>query len=215
MTEQTRSNGHGALSTIEGYLLDVTLTLDRLPVEGIARVVEVLAEARGTGRRVYIFGNGGSAATASHFACDLAKGAAGEHRPGLRTQCLNDSMPLTTAWANDTDYENVFSARLVHLAEPGDVVIAISGSGNSPNVLNGVKAARVCGATTIGLCGFDGGRLSSLVDIPIVVHNQVMEQVEDVHLLLGHVITTCLRQGTPGARADREPVGIHAGVPAG
>ena len=165
-----------------------------LPVDSIVRVVETLNEAREKGRRVFVFGNGGSASTASHFACDLAKGAASQDRPGLRTQCLNDSTPLTTAWANDTDYEAIFSAQLMGLVDPGDVAIGISGSGNSPNVLNGVKAARMRGATTIGLSGFDGGELQSLVDIAVVVRNHIKEQVEDIHLLLGHVLTTCLRE---------------------
>jgi len=190
----------------------MALTLDKLPVDRIIRVVEVLNEPRDKGKRVFTFGNGGSAATASHIACDFSKGAASQDRPGLRAYSLNDSIPLTTAWANDTDYETIFSAQLAGLADPGDVVIAISGSGNSPNVLNGVRAARIRGATTIGFSGFDGGRLESLVDIAIVVNNHVMEQVEDVHLLLGHVITTCLRQAGPQQDTVMEAVRVHSGA---
>ena len=212
MTDQDRHTERGAVSAIRAYLFDMALTLDKLPVDRIIRVVEVLNEARDKGRRVFIFGNGGSAATASHIACDLAKGAAGNDRPGLRAFSLNDSIALTTAWANDTDYENIFSAQLVGLADPGDVVIAISGSGNSLNVLNGVRAARIRGATTIGFSGFDGGRLESLVDIAIVVNNHVMEQVEDVHLLLGHVITTCLRQAESKQTEVMEAVRVHSGA---
>lgn len=214
MADQDRNHERGTVNTIRTYLFDVALTLDKLPTDGIARVVEVLNEARDKGRRLFVFGNGGSASTASHFACDLAKGAASTDRPGLRAHALTDSSPLTTAWANDTDYENVFSAQLVGLVDPGDVAIAISGSGNSANVINGVKAAKICGATTIGFCGFDGGRLESLVDIAIVVGNHVMEQVEDVHLLLGHVITTCLREPAhrPGAMTE-EPRVQSAALP--
>jgi len=186
------SPGHEA--TARAYISGVLPALAHLPLERIAAAVEILEAARLRGSRIFTFGNGGSATTASHLACDLAKGSAEGTRPRLRAFCLNDSVALTTAWANDTDYENVFSARLVELVDPGDVAIAISGSGRSPNVLNGVQAARLRGATTIGLSGFGGGPLSSLVDLAIVTGCTVMEQVEDIHLLIGHVITTCLRQ---------------------
>jgi len=212
MTDHDRHTERRTVSAIRAYLFDAALTLDKLPVDRIIRVVDVLNEARDKGKRVFTFGNGGSASTASHIACDLAKGAAGNDRPGLRAFSLNDSIPLTTAWANDTDYETIFSARLAGLVDPGDVVIAISGSGNSPNVLNGIEAARIRGATTIGFSGFDGGRLPSLVDIAIVVNNHVMEQVEDVHLLLGHVITTCLRQAGPQQKTSREAVRARSGT---
>jgi D-sedoheptulose 7-phosphate isomerase len=212
MTDKERRTERGTVSGIRAYLFDIALTLDKLPVDRIIRVVEVLNEARDRGRRVFIFGNGGSAATASHIACDFSKGAASQGRLGLRAYSLNDNMPLTTAWANDADYETIFSAQLAGLVDAGDVVIAISGSGNSPNVLNGVRAARIHGATTIGFCGFDGGRLESLVDMAIVVNNHVMEQVEDIHLLIGHVITTCLRQA--GTQQDKaiEAVRVKSGV---
>ncbi len=210
MADQERHTERGTVSAIRAYLFDMTLTLDKLPVDRITRVVEVLNEAREKGKRVFTFGNGGSAATASHIACDFSKGAASQDRTGLRAYSLNDSIPLTTAWANDTDYENIFSAQLVGLVDPGDVVIAISGSGNSPNVLNGVRAARIRGATTIGFTGFDGGRLESLVDIAIVVNNHVMEQVEDAHLLLGHIITTCLRQAGPQQAEVMEAVRVRS-----
>ena len=212
MTDQDRHFEWGNASAIRSYLFDLTLTLDMLPVDSLVRVVDTLNEAREKGRRVFTFGNGGSASTASHFACDLAKGARSQDRPGLRTQCLNDSIPLTTAWANDADYETIFSAQLMGLADPGDVVIAISGSGNSPNVLNGVEAARLRGATTIGLSGFDGGRLASMVDIAIVVRNHVMEQVEDIHLVLGHVLTTCLRQSGKKQTGVVEAARVRAGA---
>ena len=212
MTDQDRRTEGDNASAIRAYLFDLTLTLDMLPIDSVVRVVETLNEARDKGRRVFTFGNGGSASTASHFACDLAKGARSQDRPGLRTQCLNDSIPLTTAWANDADYETVFSAQLVGLADPGDVVIAISGSGNSPNVLNGVRAARIQGATTIGLSGFDGGRLASLVDIAVVANNHVMEQVEDIHLVLGHVLTTCLRESGKKQTGVMEAARVRAGA---
>ena len=163
-------------------------------MDRVAAILAVLDSARMRRSRVYIFGNGGSAATASHFACDLAKGTIRSGKPGMRVYTLADSVPVFSAWANDTGYENVFSEQLTDLVEPGDVAIAISGSGNSPNVLEGVRAAKSCGATTIGLCGFNGGRLVHLADIAIVVPNHCMEQVEDIHLILTHAIAVCLRR---------------------
>jgi D-sedoheptulose 7-phosphate isomerase len=184
-----------SLKIIKNYLSQVTDTLNQLQVDKIAKVVEVLDKACVKGRRVFIFGNGGSAATASHFASDLAKGAICKGKPRFKAFALTDNVPLLSAWANDTDYGNIFSEQLENFVEPGDIAIAISGSGNSLNVLNGAKTARAKGATTIGFIGFDGGKLKDLVDIALVVPNHNMEQVEDIHLLLEHVITTCLRVG--------------------
>ena len=179
--------------TISAYLSDMRATLSRLPLDKIERVVRLLREARAHKRRVFLFGNGGSAATASHLACDLAKGTSGNGRPRLRAMALTDNMPLISAWANDTAYENIFAQQLQDHVEPGDIVIGISGSGRSPNVLNGIKAARSAGAITVGMTGFDGGHLKDLVDICIIVPDNNIDKVEDVHLMLGHVITSCLR----------------------
>ncbi len=178
---------------IETYISQVRATLKELPVETIGRIVELLQEARTRRKWVFLLGNGGSAATASHFACDLAKGAITPGKPRLRAIALTDNVPLLSAWANDTSYDNIFAQQLENLIEPGDIVIAISGSGNSANVLNAVRLARSAGATTIGLTGFDGGKLKDLADICLIVPNHCMEQVEDVHMLLEHIITTCLR----------------------
>lgn len=178
--------------TIETYLSQVRATLAELPVETIERIVDLLQEARARRKQVFLLGNGGSAATASHFAADLAKGAIISGKPRLRAIALTDNMPLISAWANDTSYEDIFAQQLENLVEPGDIVIGISGSGNSVNVLNAVKLAQSAGATTIGFTGFGGGKLKDLVDICLIVPNPYMRQVEDIHLLLEHVITTCL-----------------------
>jgi D-sedoheptulose 7-phosphate isomerase len=172
----------------------VQLTLGKLPLSQIQEAVDVLLKANLSGGTVFLLGNGGSAATASHFACDLAKGAIAANRPRFRVVALTDNVPLMTAWSNDTSYENLFAEQLRNLMRHGDVVIAISGSGNSINVLRAVKLAREGGATTIGLAGFAGGLLRTLVDVPIVVPSDCMEQVEDVHLVLCHSISTALRQ---------------------
>ncbi len=187
---------HKDIKIIKNYLSEVSATLAKLPVEGIAQVVELLAQARANRERVYIFGNGGSASTASHFASDLSKGAISKGKPRIKAFALTDNVPLLSAWANDTAYENVFAEQLENFIEMGDIAIGISGSGNSQNVLNGVKVAKAKGATTIGFIGFDGGKLKHLVDLAIIVPNHNMEQVEDIHLLLEHVITTCLRNSS-------------------
>jgi D-sedoheptulose 7-phosphate isomerase len=181
---------------IQSYLSAVGATLANVPVDTIAQVVDLIETARENGKRIFTFGNGGSAATASHFASDLSKGAISKGKPRIKAFALTDNMPLLSAWANDTSYENIFAEQLENFIEPGDIAIGISGSGNSPNVLNGAKIAKAKGATTIGFIGFDGGKLKDLVDIALVVPNHNMEQVEDVHLLLEHVITTCLRNSS-------------------
>lgn len=180
--------------TLQAYFSAISLTLNFLPVDKVALVLAVLDAARMRRSRVYIFGNGGSAATASHFACDLTKGTIRSGKPGMRVYALADNVPVFSAWANDTGYENVFSEQLRDIVEPGDVVIAISGSGNSFNVIEGIRVAKSAGATTIGFSGFDGGRLAELADIAIVVPNNCMEQVEDIHLILTHAIAVCLRR---------------------
>lgn len=184
--------GIKTVSMIQGYFSTINLALNALPVEKVAEVVAALETARTRRNRIYVFGNGGSAATASHFACDLAKGTLCSGKPGMRVMALTDNTPVFSAWANDTGYENVFSEQLKELIEPGDVAVAISGSGNSVNVLEGVRVANEHGATTIGLSGFNGGKLAELVDISIVVPNHFMEQVEDIHLILCHAIAVCL-----------------------
>jgi D-sedoheptulose 7-phosphate isomerase len=176
------------------YVQEVKETLDRLPWEAIEQTIAVLQEARLSDRQVFIMGNGGSAATASHFACDLGKGTLMPGRPRFRVIALTDNMPLFSALANDFGYERVFVEQLASLVQPSDVVIGISGSGNSPNVLNAIMFAQKVGATTIGMTGFDGGQIKNLVDILVHIPNTCMEQVEDLHLLLEHMISTELRQ---------------------
>lgn len=176
------------------YLAQVGESLARLPLEKIEPIVLRLEEARLKKQQVFICGNGGSAATASHFACDLAKGALLPNKPPIKALPLTDSLPLLSAWANDVSYEEVFARRLAPWVQAGDVVIGKSGSGNSRNVLNALRLAKEAGATTIGLTGFDGGKLKGMVDICLAVPSRCMEQIEDVHLLVCHLTTTCLRR---------------------
>jgi len=179
---------------VQDYISQLKETLSRLPLAQIERVIETLIKAQWSRRTVYVFGNGGSAATASHMACDLGKNTAIRGLPRMRVIALTDNVELITAWANDTAYENIFAEQLRGLVDADDVVIGISGSGRSPNVLNAIALAREAGATTIGITGFEGGLLAGMVDIPLVVPNHCMEQVEDVHLVLDHVICSTIRE---------------------
>jgi D-sedoheptulose 7-phosphate isomerase len=182
------------MENIKRYVAELKETLDHLPWGAIQDVVGILHYARLSDRQVFILGNGGSAATASHFACDLGKGTILPDRPRFRVIALTDNMPLFSAYANDYGYEHVFAEQLAGLVRSGDVVIGISSSGNSANVLNAIKLARSAQAITIGFAGFDGGKLRDLVDICIHVPSNCMEQVEDIHLVLEHLICVCLRK---------------------
>jgi len=187
--------GHKTRDKILQYISDLDAILEKLPVEDIDRVVSLLEKTRESGSQVFIIGNGGSAATASHFACDLSKGTISEGKQRIKAFALTDNVHLLTAWANDTSYDMVFAEQIHNYVEAGDVVIAISGSGNSPNVLNGIEAAREKGAATVGLIGFNGGRLKDQVDIHVIAPIDDMERAEDMHLLFEHIITACLREG--------------------
>jgi len=137
-------------------------------------------------------GNGGSASTASHFACDLGKGLSLPGKKRFKALALCDNIPTMTAYANDCSYEDIFSEQLKNIVEAGDCVVAISGSGNSKNVLKAVELANQHSAITIGLTGFQGGRLKDLVSECLIVPNNTMEQVEDIHLVILHAIKLVL-----------------------
>ena len=166
-------------------------------LEGLERIVPILLKARTDDRTIFFLGNGGSASTASHFVTDIAKVAGGTEPRGkgrrFRCLALNDNIPGLTAWANDVDYARVFAGPLRSLAERGDVVVAISGSGNSPNVLEAVRVAREMGLTTVGLTGIGGGKLKGMVDVALVVPSNSMQHTEDVHLVVLHLLTAYLR----------------------
>ena len=181
------------MNLIQNYISTLQLTMDQLPQELIAEVIDVLQQARRKGSQVFILGNGGSASTASHFACDLAKNTRQEGLPHLRVIGLTDNMEMFSALANDGGYENVFSEQLASLVRPGDIVIAISASGNSKNVINAAETAHRFEATVIGFTGFDGGRLAKLASINIQVNSNIIEHVEDIHLMLEHLIVSSIK----------------------
>jgi len=181
------------MKQIQNYIATLQQTMSQLPQSLIADVINTLQEARVQGNQIFIMGNGGSASTASHFVCDLAKNTRYGGLPHFRVIGLADNMEIFSAYANDEGYENVFSQQLINLIRPSDVVIAISASGNSKNVLNAVEEARKFGVRTIGFTGFDGGRLGQLVDIHIHVDSSIIEHVEDVHLMLEHMIVRTIK----------------------
>ncbi len=181
------------MTLVQKYIADLKQTLDLLDETKINEAVAALYQARLAQKKIFIMGNGGSASTSTHFVCDLSKNTRTAGVPHLRVIGLADNMAALSAYANDEGYENVFAKQLANLVESDDVVIAISASGNSPNVLKGIQLANSTGCTTIGLTGFDAGQLGKMVDIHLHVPSDCIEQVEDVHLMLAHVITTELR----------------------
>lgn len=181
---------------IEWYFAEMKTVLDRIDREPIERAIAVLHQARMDGRQIFIMGNGGSASTASHMVCDLAKNTRQPDWPSYRVIGLADNMAIFSAFGNDDGYENVFALQLANLVNPGDIVVAISTSGNSPNVLRAVELANERGASVIGMTGFNAGKLGAMVDIHLHVPSDCIEQVEDIHLMLEHLITKELREMT-------------------
>jgi D-sedoheptulose 7-phosphate isomerase len=184
----------GSESAVTSYLEQLRGLLSQVPCNRLSAAVNLLLEARQLSRRVYVMGNGGSAATATHFVCDFQKTATIPGQAPLRAFALADNTALMTAWANDSAYENIFAGQIMALAEPGDVVLAISASGNSPNIVAGLVAAAQMGARTIALVGFDGGAAGRLADVTVHIPSHDYGLVEDVHSALGHAMTTAIRQ---------------------
>jgi D-sedoheptulose 7-phosphate isomerase len=184
------------LAGVEWYFDEMKAILDRMERGPIDDAIATLHRARLEGRQIFVMGNGGSASTATHMVCDLAKNTRRADWPHFRVIGLADSMAIFSAYGNDDGYENVFALQLANLLNPGDIVVAISTSGNSPNVLRAVELARERGARVIGMTGFGAGALGSMVDIHLHVPSDCIEQVEDVHLMLEHLITKALRDLT-------------------
>jgi len=170
-------------------------------VADVGAAIRTLREARAGGATVYFCGNGGSASTATHFACDLAKNTIHPRFGRFRTVALNDNVALLSAWGNDFGYERIFVEQAANLMKPGDVLVAISGSGNSPNVLLAAEHARSLGCPVIALIGFQGGKLRALADVSLVVPGRIIEQAEDGHLILNHALCTAIRAADAAEQA--------------
>lgn len=173
---------------INDYITYEIEILKKLDVEAINAALNLLLKTQKNHRRIYIFGNGGSSATASHFQNDFGKGISEYVEDKFRFQCLNDNVSTIMAVANDIGFEEIFRFQLRGVIEPGDLVIAISGSGNSANVINAVEYAKNCGNKIIGLTGYSGGRLKELSDISLHVPVNSMQIAEDVHMIFDHLM---------------------------
>ena len=187
----------------ERYRGELLKAIDCIDLEKVGRAIEILKEARDCGRHIFICGNGGSASTASHFATDILKGASYEREPRFRILSLVDSIPTLTAYSNDVSYECVFAEQLKNFARPADVVMAVSGSGNSMNVVRAVEYANSIGCTTITLTGRNGGKLGPLGSLNIQVSHPHMGRIEDAHMVVLHMIGYYFMDGAEEASGAR------------
>ena len=170
------------------YLNGLNGLLDGFDTEAFDRIVNSILDAYSDETAIFIMGNGGSASTASHFACDINKGCCLDLDKKFKVICLNDNIPTLLAYANDLDYASVFVEQLKNFFHSGDVVIGISGSGNSENVIRAIRYANENGGKTVGLTGYSGGKLGQLVDIAYVAASDDMQKIEDVHMIIVHMI---------------------------
>ena len=187
--------GPSARTPQEYYAAHQRIVAD-LPYQEMDKAIKEILSAYERSASIFTLGNGGSAALASHFACDLGKGTLtnrnGQKR--FRVISLVDNIPLMTAWANDHGYEHIFAQQLENLAASGDLVFAISGSGNSPNVLSALEVAKDRGARTIGLTGFKGGKMKHLCDVCVILPSDNLQVIEDFHLSVTHAISSVIRR---------------------
>lgn len=201
---------------IHAYLDDLKRLVDSIDPAQVEPLVEALLGVWRTGHRVLLMGNGGSSSNVSHIVNDLQKNLQLETGRPLRALCLTDCTPLMMAWANDTQWDNIFAPQVECWAEPGDVVIGVSGSGNSQNVINGLLAANRLGATTFGLAGYVGGKLKGAAQKCLVVPSDCMQRIEDVHMILLHVVfSTVLEQAKEEAKRGMplHDAGPHSHAP--
>lgn len=189
--------GPGGLSLkgfADWYRNESLLQWQNLDISAISSLAQKIIETEQKGRNIYVMGNGGSAATASHWATDFSKTARVEGRPFIRCQSLSENMAYLTAIGNDISFDDCFSLQLQNVLKPNDMVILISGSGNSKNLIKAAHYAQKCKAYSVGVLGFNGGRLGSLVDLPILTPSEQYGVIEDIHMAIGHILTFYLKQ---------------------
>lgn len=177
---------------ISAYFNRLKETIDKINVDDLNKVMNVLEQAREEGHQVFVMGNGGSAATASHYVCDFNKGISYGKEKMYKMICLNDNVPTMMAYANDIAYDEVFVGPLRNFFQPGDVVIGISGSGNSGNVVKALEWATAHGAKTIGLTGYDGGKVKQMAQYNVHIPINDMQITEDLHMVLDHCMMKIL-----------------------
>ncbi len=184
--------------SLESYAADAAARLMQTDFSKLAEIGNLLLKAKADGRTIFLMGNGGSAATASHVTNDLVKGCRAGDAPGFRAFCLSDSNALVTCLANDFSYEEIYSVLLKTYAEPGDIVLAFSGSGNSPNIIHALNTANDMGMLTVGFGGRDGGRMKALCDHVLIAPTDSMEMLEDMHLIYFHDLVCAMRPALAG-----------------
>ena len=172
----------------EQYKNELLKTIGLIDMDKVNQAIDWFREARDNSRHIFVCGNGGSASSASHFACDIVKGASYQRDKRFRMMALTDSLPTLTAYSNDVGYDCVFAEQLKNFAQKGDIVMCISGSGNSPNVVRAAEYANSIGCKTIALTGRDGGKLGPLANLNIQVAVQHMGRIEDAHMIVCHMI---------------------------
>ena len=176
------------MSFVQEYKSDLMSAIDLIDLAKVDSIIQTFKTARAEGRHIFTCGNGGSASTASHFVCDIVKGASYNREPKFKVMSLCDNMATLLAYANDVNYDCVFVEQLKNFAAPGDVVLGISGSGNSPNVVNAIEYANSIGCETIALTGRDGGKLGPLAKLNLNVAVPHMGRIEDAHMIVAHMI---------------------------
>jgi len=177
-----------AMSFAPQYRQELISAIQAIDVDKVAEAIALFDETRRHGRAIFVAGNGGSAATASHFVCDMVKGASFGKPSRFRIQCLNDSMPTLTAYSNDVSYADAICEQLKNFAQAGDIYMAISGSGNSANVIKAMECAKSIGCRTLALTGRDGGKLGPLAELNLHVPVPHMGRIEDAHHVICHMI---------------------------
>ncbi len=178
-------------NTITDYIENLSLAIKAINKDEVLNIAELLNDARIKRKNIYIFGNGGSGSTASHFACDINKGCIQKGLDRFRVICLNDNIPTMLAYSNDISYDVVFKEQLENFLQEGDVVIGISGSGNSKNVINAIEFANSKNASTVGITGFNGGKLKNIVKYSLNSNINDMQLSEDLHMIWVHLMMKC------------------------
>jgi D-sedoheptulose 7-phosphate isomerase len=176
------------------YIKVLIKSLKSIKQNKLAKIVAIIYEAYLQNKQIFVMGNGGSAATASHLCCDLVKSTTSDDKMQLKVTSLNENTPLLTALSNDFGYESIFEEQLSRLLSAGDVAMFITASGNSPNILRAIKYAKRKGVKTVAFLGFDGGKANGLTNESIVIRNRNYGQIEDVHLALGHIVAQGLKE---------------------
>jgi D-sedoheptulose 7-phosphate isomerase len=189
------------LTQVDDYLDRLRTAIDGLPRDRLNQLAQTLLGAYRNDKQVFTIGNGGSSSTASHLAADLSKNTTGANTRRFRITSLNDNAAIVTAIANDLGYENVFVEQLINLIRPGDVLIAVSASGNSPNIVKAIRYAQEQSAHVAALLGFDGGEAAKLADNAIVVPSSDFGIVEDLHLAINHILVEYFRDYLAQAEA--------------